>query len=120
MGSRCQNCAALYLPPRPLCPACFGDDLQWEQLSGKGELAAFTTIYFGPTAMVEAGYDRNNPYCSAIVRLEEGPAISALVTGLDLSHPEKIRIGTPVQLVPFSPEDGQEDRIFLAFAPRET
>ena len=73
MGSRCQSCGALHLPPRALCPACYGDEMEWEQISGKGKLVAFTTVHIAPTAMIEAGYGRENPYCAGIVQLDEGP-----------------------------------------------
>ena len=32
VGARCQKCSALYLPPRPMCTACYGDDLAWGKL----------------------------------------------------------------------------------------
>lgn len=113
MGARCQNCSALYLPPRPLCTACYGDNLAWEELSGKGKLAAFTTIHIGPEAMLAAGYDRKNPYCSGIVQLDEGPAISAQIIGVDPTKPEEIQIGLPLQVAWVTRGDGEET--FLAF-----
>ena len=117
VGARCQNCSALYLPPRPMCTACYGDELAWEELSGKGKLAAFTTIHIGPEAMIAAGYDRNNPYCSGIVQLHEGPAISAQIVGVDPTKPEEIQIGLPLQVVWVTRGDG--DETFLAFQPAE-
>ena len=52
---------------------------------GGRELEAFTAVHIGLTAMIEAGYDRFNPYCSGIVKLAEGPSISAQILGVD--HP---------------------------------
>jgi scaffold protein (connect acetoacetyl-CoA thiolase and HMG-CoA synthase) len=119
MGVRCQRCGALYLPPRPLCRVCYGEALVWEEMAGRGRLAAFTTIHIAPSAMLEAGYDRDHPYCSGIVRLEEGPAISAQILGVDAARPEAIRIGTPLRLSLIQRGDGETAHVFLAFEPAE-
>lgn len=115
MGARCQNCATLYLPPRPLCPNCYNEQLAWELLSGKGVLAAFTAIHIGPRSMLTAGYDRKNPYCSGIVRLEEGPAISAQILGLDIVSPENNQIGAPLQIIFVDRDQGEDKKTILAF-----
>ena len=115
VGSQCQSCGALHVPPRPLCPACFGEELDWVELSGKGKLLAFTTVYIAPTAMIEAGYDRNNPYCAGIVELVEGPAISAQILGVDPVRPEEIEIGTPLRVAFVQRGDGEAKHTYLAF-----
>lgn len=106
MASKCKKCGALWLPPRPLCPKCYGIEMEWVELKGKGKIVAFTVIPYGPMTMSLAGYDKNNPYCVAIVELEEGPRISAQILGLDLAHPENIKIGTPLT-VDFSEKRGR-------------
>ena len=73
--------------------------MAWESLSGRGTLVAFTTIHIAPTAMVEAGYGRDNPYCTGIVKLDEGPSISAQILGVDSKQPEQIAIGTQVEVI---------------------
>jgi uncharacterized OB-fold protein len=78
MASKCVKCSALWLPPRPICLTCKSDALEWIELNGKGKLVAFTVI----------------GYCSGIVELEEGPRISAQILGVDVAHPENIKIGT--------------------------
>ncbi len=98
MGSKCRKCGALYAPPRPICLKCYSSEMEWVELRGKGKLVAFTVIGVGPEPMVAAGYDRDHPYCSGIVELEEGPRISAQIVGVDATHPEDIKIGTPLTL----------------------
>ncbi|MGD9093781.1 MAG: Zn-ribbon domain-containing OB-fold protein [Anaerolineales bacterium] len=115
MGVRCQSCQALFLPPRPVCADCFSVDMSWEEISQEGELAAFTVIHIAPTAMIEAGYGRDNPYCSGIVKLLDGPSISAQILGVDISHPETIRIGTPLKAEFLERQDGEQIKTFLAF-----
>lgn len=96
MASRCKKCGALYLPPRPLCIKCYSSEMEWVELKGKGKLVAFTVIGVGPSTMLKEGYDREHPYCSGVVELEEGPRISTQIVGVDVNKPENIKIGTPV------------------------
>jgi uncharacterized OB-fold protein len=116
-GSRCQSCGALHVPPRALCPDCYGGELEWEQLEGNGTLAAFTSVYIAPTAMIEAGYGRKNPYVVGIVRLAEGPAISGQIVGVDPAQPEAIEIGMPLRASFVERGEGDNRRTFLAFEP---
>ena len=113
MAARCVSCGALHLPPRAICPKCFGEALEWVETAGRGTLAAFTAIAIGPAAMQAAGYSRENPYCSGLVTLEDGPTISALILGVDARHPETINIGQPL-VAAFEPIGG---RTMLAFRP---
>jgi uncharacterized OB-fold protein len=115
MGSRCESCGALYLPPRPFCVACYGEEMAWVELAGQGKLLAFTTVHIAPTAMIEAGYDRRNPYCTGIVQLEGGPAISAQILGVDATQPEQIKVGTPLRAVFVRRGEGEAQRTYLAF-----
>lgn len=96
MASRCTQCGQLHLPPRAICPRCYGDQLEWVEMGGDGKLVAFTAIYVGPTVMNDAGYSRENPYVSGIVELDEGVKISAQILGVDGKHPETIQVGLPV------------------------
>jgi uncharacterized OB-fold protein len=89
--------------------------MKWEQMGGKGKLQAFTTVHIAPTAMIEAGYDRKNPYCAGIVRLEEGPSISAQIVGVDATEPEEIVIGTELQAAFIKRGEGEEAVTLLAF-----
>ena len=115
MGVRCQSCGTLFLPPRPICTNCYGEDLSWEELSGEGELTAFTTIHIAPTAMIAAGYGRDNPYCSGIVNLKDGVSISAQILGVDVAHPENIIIGSKLEVEFLDRQVGDESQTFLAF-----
>ena len=96
MGIRCRNCTHLSAQPRPICPVCHSREVEWHQFSGRGELSTFTCISIVPVALGEQGYGRNNPYCSGVVTLEEGPRISARLLGVDASNPQTIQTGTVV------------------------
>jgi len=117
MGSRCKKCQALYLPPRPICIKCFGDEMEWVEMKGKGKLVAFTCIGVGPPFMTEEGFDRNNPYCSGVVELEEQVRIDARIEGFDNTKPETIKVGTPVTVEFLHRGEGENLRTFPAFKP---
>jgi uncharacterized OB-fold protein len=115
MGTRCQSCGTLHLPPRPICTACHGEDLEWAEMSGQGQLIAFTTVHIAPTAMLAEGYGRNNPYCTGIVQLQEGPAISAQILDVDTQQPQNIKIGTPLSVAFIERGNEEAKQTFLAF-----
>lgn len=117
MGSKCQRCGAVYVPPRPLCPACHSEEMEWIEMGGEGKLVAYTTVHIGPKLMIEEGYDRSNPYCTGIVELVEGPRISARILGVDAHDPQGIEIGTPLTVEFLDRGEGEEKRTFLAFRP---
>ena len=115
MGTRCAKCGGVYLPPRAICPACHSQQLEWIEMSGQGTLAAFSSVFIGPSAMNAEGYDRNNPYCAGIVELAEGVKISARVLGLDAKHPTNITIGTPLTVEFLDKGEGEQKKTVLAF-----
>lgn len=94
MAAKCKKCGNVMLPPRALCNKCHGDDLEWVELSGKGKLVSFTAIGVGPRPMVDEGWGRDNPYCSGIVEVAEGPRICTQLIGLDAKNPKNIKLGT--------------------------
>ena len=97
MATRCLACDKLWLPPRPICPDCHSDKLEWSGLSGNGRLLTFTVIHFGTMPMIKEGHGMKNPYCTGIVKTDEGPAISAQILGVDVLNPQSIHIDTPVK-----------------------
>lgn len=119
MAAHCTNCGEIYLPPRAICPRCHGEQLEWQETSGKGKLVAFTAIGVGPTFMVKAGFGRDNPYVTGIVEMEEGVKISARILGVDARKPEAIQIGTPMTVAYIEQGEADESKIYLAFQVSE-
>jgi len=117
MGSKCKDCSTMYVPVRKLCTACNSLNMEWIPLSGKGELAAFTSITVGTPYFIELGYDRNRPYCFSVIKLEEGPMVSAQLVGVDESKPDNIKIGTPLKVKFLENELKGETKIDLGFEP---
>lgn len=114
MGVRCRSCGHLSAEARPMCPSCRSKDVEWFQFSGKGRLSTFTCISIVTKTMGEKGYGRDNPCCSGIVTLEEGPRISARILGVDGANPQSIKSDTEVVL---DLEDLDAERPALAFRP---
>jgi uncharacterized OB-fold protein len=114
MGVHCRACGQLSAEARPMCPACHSKEVEWRQFSGKGQLSTFTCISIVLESMSKKGYGRNNPYCSGIVTLAEGPRISARILGVDASNPQNIRTGMELEL---HLEDLDPERPALAFRP---
>ena len=98
MGTQCNQCSQLSVEPRMLCPNCHSKDIQWYEFSGTGHLSTFTCISIVPARMEQQGYGRNNPYCSGVVTLTEGPRISARLSKVDASNPETIKSGMSLKI----------------------
>lgn len=97
-GSRCRNCGAVFLPLRPICGKCQQAGMELVPMSGKGRVAAYSLIAIGPQMMIDEGFDRQHPYCSGIVELDEGVRIPARIVGVDDGKPVREVIGAPGML----------------------
>jgi len=104
--TRCGKCAAISFPPRLLCPACGSDEREWVELSGRGEIYAWTR-----NRIVPRGYIQEAPYLTAMVDLEEGPR---LLTRIENAANEELRIGQAVR-IGFKPLT--EEITFFFFEP---
>jgi hypothetical protein len=91
VGEVCPHCQVKIFPPRDICPDCGQEARETFQFSGRGEVYSFTTVYEPP-----AGFEENAPYTVALVKLEEGPLVTAQLTDLD-DH--GVEIGLPVEMV---------------------
>jgi hypothetical protein len=91
VGEVCPHCDAKIFPPRDVCPEC-GDEAKTEYaFSGRGEVYSHTTLYNAP-----AGYEESAPYTVALVKLDEGPLVTAQLTDLG---DNQVTIGMPVEMV---------------------
>jgi uncharacterized OB-fold protein len=92
IGTRCSKCGDTYFPPRSICPNCRGSGKVSEtKLSGLGEVLTYTVVRVPPE-----GFEREAPYVVAIIKLEEGPRITAQIVDC---KPEDVQIGTKVRSV---------------------
>lgn len=91
VGEVCPHCEAKLFPPRDVCPECGKDAREPYAFSGRGEVFSFTTIYEPP-----AGFEEYAPYTVALVKLEEGPIVTAQLTDV---NSKDVKIGMPVEMV---------------------
>jgi hypothetical protein len=105
-GEVCPHCNAKIFPPRDVCPEC-GDEAKTEfTFSGRGEVYSFTEVFNAPE-----GFQTSIPYHVALVKLEEGPMVTAQLT--DLGE-QGVEIGMPVEMVTRRlPSEGDESDLLV-------
>lgn len=91
VGEVCPHCDAKLFPPRDVCPECGGEARKPYAFSGRGEVFSYTIMQDAPS-----GYDEQAPYTVALIKLEEGPVVTAQLT--DLGQ-QPVEIGMPVEMV---------------------
>jgi len=91
IGEECPNCGTKIFPPRDVCPECDKQAKMPFTFSGKGEVYSFSTIFSAPE-----GFEKYAPYTVALVRLAEGPLVTAQLTDVDAGS---VQVGMPVEMV---------------------
>ena len=90
-GIECLRCGEKIFPAKEICPHCRGDEFKPYQFSGRGEVYSYSVMYQAPH-----GFDKYLPYTVALVKLVEGPIVTAQLTDLD---PGEAQIGMAVEMV---------------------
>ena len=88
----CRHCDRSHWPPGPVCPYCFGDDLAWQQASGRGTVSSWVVVH---KAWLPA-FAADIPYNAVQVELEEGVRLTGNVIGVSN---EALHVGLPVEVV---------------------
>lgn len=88
---RCRTCNRAHAYPRPFCPHCWSDDVEWEQVSGTATVYTYSTVHVNDLPP----FGDKVPYTAAIVELDEGPRLMTNLVGCD---PDDVRIGMPVEV----------------------
>ena len=85
-GERCENCHNAIFPAARRVPAlCGAAQKEFDDLSGRGNVYSYTTIYNPP-----AGFEEYAPYTVALVKLDDGPMVTAQLTDV---APSEVRSG---------------------------
>ncbi len=87
----CDDCRRPFWPPGPACPACFGENLAWHAVSGRGAISSWVLFHraWFPS------FAGDIPYAVVQVELDEGPRLTSGV--VDLPH-ERLAVGLRVQV----------------------
>lgn len=112
VGEVCGHCEEKIFPPRDICPGCGDEAKTLYTFSGKGEVYSYTTVFDAP-----AGFEEASPYTVALIRLEEGPLVTAQLTDLDEGkNGEKlVEIGMPVEMVTRKIRSATDERGMLVY-----
>ena len=90
-GGRCQSCGTLAFPARRVCLRCGSEEMVEHAFSGNGVVYAHSVVYSAPS-----GFAEQAPYIVALVRLAEGPLVTAQLTDIE---PDEVHIDMPVEMV---------------------
>lgn len=91
IGETCDSCGTKLFPPRDVCLVCEAPAKELYTFTGVGEIYSYTTVYEAP-----AGFAEYAPYTVALVKLEEGPVVTAQLTDVAKSD---LHIGMKVEMV---------------------
>lgn len=96
---RCSACDAWQYYPRPFCKACWSEDVEWVEASGRGTVYTFSVVRRNDLPP----FGDRVPYVPAVIDLEEGPRMMSEVVDVD---PEAVEVGQAV-VVDFRPIDDE-------------
>jgi uncharacterized OB-fold protein len=88
----CVDCNKPHLPPGPVCPFCFSDQLEYRPSKGFGHISTFTVVHkaWFPS------FTADIPYNVVQVELDEGPRLSSALIN---ASADMISIGDRVSVV---------------------
>lgn len=107
VGESCPHCETKIFPPRDVCPECGEEAKTLFAFSGRGQVYSYTTVYEAPE-----GFEESAPYTVAMIRLDEGPLVTAQLTDVD---GEQLEIGTPVEMVTRKLRSAGDERGMLVY-----
>ncbi len=107
VGEVCEHCDAKVFPPRDICPSCGEEAKTLYSFSGKGEVYSYTTVFDPP-----AGFEESAPYTVAMIKLAEGPLVTAQLTDL---QDKRVEIGMPVEMVTRKLRSATDERGMLVY-----
>ncbi len=82
VGEICDRCGHKIFPPRDICPECEAPAKTPFVFSGQGQVYSYTTVYHAPE-----GFEEFAPYHVALIKLDEGPMVTAQLTEIPDKFP---------------------------------
>jgi len=93
LGLKCKQCGAVTVPPKIACSKCSSTELDIVELSGKGKIQTFTTVFVAPE-----GREGECPYVIVLVELDEGPWMMGNLTGIEANKVTMEIMGKKVKM----------------------
>jgi uncharacterized OB-fold protein len=87
---RCRTCGRHYFYPRPFCPKCFSEDVEWTTASGAARLVSYV-INHRPLPP----FDPAQPIVVALVELAEGPRMMSNIVDV-APDPASLELDMPL------------------------
>lgn len=118
LASRCKKCGIASFPAAESCTACSGQDVEVEELPGRGTLWTWTVQQFMPKTPYKSNEtpETFTPYGVGYLELPGGVRVEGRLTEND---PEKLRIGMEMDVVfePFRTDENGDEVINFFFRP---
>lgn len=89
----CPGCERFFFYPRPFCPNCWSEDVEWRPVSGEGTVWSFSVVHF---PFFRGEWKERLPYVVALIELEEGVRMLSNVVECPV---EEVRVGLPVKVL---------------------
>ncbi len=93
LGLKCNECGAITVPPKMVCRQCASLDIDIVELSGRGKIQTFTTVYVAPE-----GRQGECPYIVVLVELDEEPWIMGNLIDINPAEVTMELIGKRVKM----------------------
>ena len=89
---RCNACGRAHFYPRPFCPHCWSNDVEWFEASGKATLYTWSVVHRNDLPP----FGERVPYVAAVVDLAEGPRMMTNVVDCEF---DALEIGMALDAV---------------------
>lgn len=87
---RCNSCGEHHHYPRPFCPSCWSEDVEWVEASGDATLYTWSLVHVNDLPP----FGQQVPYVAAVVDLAEGPRLMTRIVG---AEPDSLECGMAVR-----------------------
>jgi uncharacterized OB-fold protein len=118
LASRCKACGVASFPANTSCMACSGQNVELEELPGRGTLWTWTVQRFMPKPPYHSNEtpETFKPYGVGYVELAGGVRVEGRLTESD---PAKLQINMPMEVVfaPYRREPNGDEVIGFFFRP---
>ena len=103
-GSKCKGCGKVYFPPQADCNICFGKDMEWVDVSGKGKLLTYSRLEYAPV-----GFENDLPYSIALLDFGDYKVFGRISSDIP---EDEIKVGMSMKVVTNRLPNGQLNYVF--------
>jgi len=107
---KCNACNEFHFYPRPFCPKCWSDDVEWYEASGRATLYTWSVVHRNDLPP----FHERVPYVAAVVDLDEGPRMMTNVIECEF---DALEIGMALEAVYYPTS---EDVTIVQFKPADS